>query len=120
MPIAEQMGNNNLLPSTMSPFHVYLLHEHRRGSYTCLESYPIKEFKPLDEKPIKHLEKTALEHMEQHGKFQGMKLLGAAKFEIYRVRWLGGAQIAQNLISCFAVFKAAPDGVATGEGEPCG
>ena len=104
----------------MSPFHVYLLHEHQHKSYTCLESYLIGEFKPLDKKPIKHLEEIALEHMEQYGEFRGMKPLGAAKFEVYRVRWLCGAQIAQNLISCVAVFKAAPDGVATGEGEPCG
>ena len=66
----------------MTTFCVYLLREHQRGSYRCLESYRVEA---PDEGPIKRLEQTALEHIKSCLKFRRMELLEAASLEIYQV-----------------------------------
>jgi len=101
----------------MTAFDVYLLHEHKHGSYICLESYQVEA---SDERLAKRLEQTALERVKSHREFKRVKPLGTAKFEIYQVRWLRGAQTSQNLISCFAVLGSPSGGVIVGEGDSGG
>ena len=86
---------------------IFLLHEHLPKSYIYLGSYRASA---LDQEPIKHLEETALAHIESHSSFRRLKSFEMAKPKIYSVRWLCGAQIAQNFISGFAV-----SGVGLGE-----
>ena len=96
----------------MITFRVFLLHEHTPKSYTYLKSHQVDV---LDEEPVTHLKQTALEFIKSHSSFRHMKLLEVAEPEIYLVRWLCGARIAQNFILGLAVFGAAQGSVAAGE-----
>jgi hypothetical protein len=98
--------------STMSVCHVFLLHEYTLGSYTSIRSYQVEV---PDEEPVKYLEQSARPHIESHSSSRGLKSFEVAAPKIYLVRWSCGVQVAQNLISGFAVFGAAPGAVATKE-----
>jgi len=105
---------NHSPPSTMTTFHVYLLHEHQHASYEHLESYQVEA---PDEGSTRPLRQTALEHIKSRRLLNLVKPLETAKFEIYQVRWLRGLRIPQNLTSCFAVLGTPSGGVRGGEGD---
>ena len=98
----------------MTICRIFLFHEHLPKSYTYLKSYQVEA---LDEEPAEYLEQTALAHIKSHLSFQRLKSFEMAKPKIYLVRRLCGAQISQNLISSFAVFKVTPGAVAAGDTE---
>jgi len=74
---------------------VFLLHEHSFKSHRCLENYQVEV---PDKEPIKHLEQTALAHIQSHANLQQLKSIEVAKLRIYLVRQLCGAQVSYSLM----------------------